>query len=63
MPKNLKPGQKSPFSGQVEIIGSKGKRTGRERTVVKGEPMPPTPKSGQRYRISDRSKNKAGRGK
>jgi len=44
MSKPLKPGQKAPKSGQYEIQGPRGGRTGIERTVVKGEPMPPTEK-------------------
>jgi len=56
----LKSGQKAPFSGQYEIIGPRGSRTGGERTVVKKEPLPPTPKPGQSYRLADRTKNKAG---
>lgn len=39
-----------------------GGGTGQERTAVRGEPLPPTPKSGQGYRIADRTKNKSGRG-
>ena len=27
------------------------------------EPLPPTPKPGQRYRIADRTKNQSGRGR
>lgn len=59
----LKPGSKAPASGQYEIVGQRGARTGVERTATRGEPLPPTPKSGQTYRIADRSKNGAGRGK
>ncbi len=59
----LKPGQTAPASGQYGIIGSRGGDTGKERTVVRGEPMPPTPKSGQSYRLVDRTRNKAGQGK
>lgn len=59
----LPPGQKSPASAQVEIVGPRGGHTGDERTVVKGKPLPPTPKPGQGYRIADRTKNGAGRGK
>jgi len=58
--KYLRPGQKSPGSGQVEIVGPRGGRTGAERTVVKGEPLPPTPKSGQQYVPVDGTKNKSG---
>lgn len=59
----FKPGEKSPFSGQVKIIGPRGGQTGTERTVTKGEPMPPTPERGQRYIIVDRTKNKSGQGR
>jgi len=55
-----KPGQKSPGSGQVEIIGPRGGKTGEERTVVKNEPFPPTPKAGQKYKPVDSTKNKSG---
>lgn len=57
MPKNiLKPGNKVPFSGQYEIIGSRGGKTGEEVTGVKGKPLPPTPKAGQKYRLVDKTK-------
>lgn len=59
MPKTkFKPGEKVPASAQVEIVGPRGGRTGEERTVVKGEPFPPTPKPGQRYIIVDKTKHK-----
>ena len=61
MSKQHRPGQKAPASGQYEIIGSRGGRTGQERTVVKGEPLPPTPAKGQSYRMADPTKNKSGR--
>jgi hypothetical protein len=57
MPKTYKPGEKAPRSGQYEIIGPRGGRTGKERTVVKDEPMPPTPKKGQEYEIVDPTKH------
>ena len=59
---SYKPGETAPFSGQYAIIGPRGGNTGVERTVVKGEPFPPTLDSGQTYRIADRTKNKSGRG-
>jgi len=62
MAKIFKPGEKSPFSGQVKIIGPRGGEVGTERTVTKGEPMPPTPERGQRYVIVDRTKNQSGQG-
>lgn len=52
-----KPGQRVPKSGQAEIIGPRGGRTGKERTVVKGEPFPPTPSPGQKYKIVDPTKH------
>ena len=55
--KTYKPGQRVPRSGQYEIIGTRGGRTGKERTVVKDEPFPPTPKGGQRYYIVDPTKH------
>ncbi|WP_199738764.1 hypothetical protein [Corallococcus sp. CA054B] len=53
----------APRSGQYEIVGPRGGRTGEERTVVRNEPLPPTPQSGQGYRITDPTKNGAGKGK
>jgi hypothetical protein len=38
-------------SGEYEIIGPRGGDTGKERTVVRGEPLPPTPKPGMGYSI------------
>ena len=55
-----KPGQKAPYSGQYGIVGPRGGYTGQERTVVKGEPLPPTPKAGLRYVINDLTKNGSG---
>lgn len=60
--KQLKPGAKAPVSAQYEILGPRGGHTGKERTVVRGEPLPPTPGPKQSYKIADRSRNKAGRG-
>lgn len=57
----LKPGQKAPVSGQYGQVGPRGGQ-GREVTVVKGEPLPPTTMKGSTYKIVDRSKNKSGRG-
>ena len=54
--KTLKPGQKASRSGQYEIIGSRGRRTGIERTVTRGEPLPPSLRSGQRFQLADATK-------
>lgn len=57
MTKTFRPGQKAEKSGQYEIIGSRGGRTGKERTVTKGEPLPPTPEADQRYILVDKTKH------
>jgi hypothetical protein len=59
----LKPGEISPASAQYGVVGPRGGDTGKEVTVPKGRPMPPTPKPGMGYVINDRTRNNAGRGK
>ncbi len=54
--KTISPGTPAPLSGQVKIPGSKV-----EVTVVKGKPMPPTPKPGQGYVFVDPTKHKKSR--
>lgn len=61
MGKKLTPGMKAPVSAQYEILGPRGGHTGEERTVVRGETLPPTPGPDQSYRIADRTKNQSGR--
>jgi hypothetical protein len=63
MKETLKPGSRAPVSAQYEIVGPRGGRTGAERTVTRGEPLPPTPEPGQGYRVSDPTNNNAGRPK
>ena len=58
MAKTYKPGERAPVSGQYGIKGTR-----QERTVVRGEPLPPTPRSGQSYRLNDATRNGAGRRK
>lgn len=60
MSKNLKPGNIAPRSGQYEIIGPRGGHTGNERTVTRGEPLPPTPKPGQSYNLTDPTHHRKG---
>jgi hypothetical protein len=57
----IKPGQTVPQSGQYEIRGIRGGHTGEERTMVRGEPAPPTPQRGQSFVMVDPTKNGAGR--
>jgi len=58
----LGPGVKSPRSGQYQQIGLRGGK-GKEVTVVKGEPLPPSPSKGVSYKLVDPTKNKSGRGR
>lgn len=53
----LRPGQKAPVSGQYELIRPYGGKTGKEVTVVKGEPMPPSPKAGMSFVLVDPTKH------
>lgn len=54
MKKNiLKPGQSVPRSGQYEVIGPRGGKTGEEITGVKGKTLPPTPRVGSTYKLVD----------
>jgi len=55
--KVMKPGNIAKDSGQYGILGPRGADTGKERTVVKGEPLPPTPKAGQGYVLKDKTKH------
>lgn len=51
------PGEKADRSGQYGIVGPRGGDTGKERTVTRGEPFPPTPKPGQKYVLVDPTKH------
>ena len=61
MSKTRKASSTVPRSGQYEIIGPRGGRTGDKRTVIRGERLCPTPKCGQGYKIVDPTKHKNGR--
>jgi hypothetical protein len=56
-----KPGEKAPVSGEYEIIGPRGGDTGKERTSIQGERLPPTPKPGQGYVVHRPAHNGAGK--
>ncbi len=60
MDKKYKPGEIASRSGQYKIVGPRGSYYG-ERTIVKGEPFPPTPKKGLFYILVDATKNGAGK--
>ena len=52
------PGERTPQSGQYEVINSNGKGTGLEVTSTAGNPFPPTSESDQSYRLVDPTKHK-----
>jgi hypothetical protein len=54
----LKPGQKTPESGQYEVTGPRGGSKGHEITSIEGKPLPPTPEKNQRYKSVDPTKHK-----
>lgn len=58
MLKPSKSGVKATMSGQYELVGPKGGRTGVERTVVANEPLPPTQVEGQQWILVDKTKTK-----
>ena len=53
----LKPGHSVPRSGQYEVIGPRGGRTGEEITGVRGKTLPPTQKPGFTYKLVDPTKH------
>jgi len=59
----LRPGTPAPASALYKIVGQRGGISGKEVTGVKGKPLPPTPNSGESYKIADRAHNKSGHGK
>ena len=52
-----KPGEIAKDSGQYPVVGPRGGDLGREVTVVKGEPFPPTREPGQGYGEPDKTKH------
>ena len=56
MGKTYKPGERAPASGQYEITRN-GKGISKERTITKNEPFPPTPKPGDKYKLTDLTKH------
>jgi hypothetical protein len=59
--KIIKPGQKTPASGQYRELGPRGGKM-IEKTMVKGHTAPPTEVKGASYKLVDRTKNKSGKG-
>ncbi len=53
-----KPGEKADISGQYAEVNTTAKPTGREATVTKNEPLPPTARKGYRWELVDKTKHK-----
>jgi hypothetical protein len=58
MSKEHKPGEIADESGQYPLVGPRGGDKGREVTVVKGKPFPPTPEKDWGYGDPDLTKHK-----
>lgn len=56
MASNSKPGKPAPQSGQYRPTGGRY-----EITAIQGRSLPPTPKSGQSWKLVDPTKHKSGR--
>lgn len=54
----LPPGTRVQRSGQYGMMNTRGNPTGNERTVVRGEPLPPTTKPGYTYKLVDPTKTR-----
>jgi len=59
--KSFKPGQIAERSGLYRQIGPRG-GLGNQVTVVRGEPLPPTPKPDMTYTLERPADNKSGKG-
>jgi hypothetical protein len=57
MKTTFKPGEITKRSGQYEIIGPRGGKTGEEITSVKNKPLPPARKPGITYKLVDPTKH------
>lgn len=52
------PGEKTPQSGQYELVNSNGEGTGIEVTSTQGKPLPPTSIANHFYQLVDPTKHK-----
>jgi hypothetical protein len=60
--RGLRPGAIAPVSGEYRIVGVRGGRTNVERTVKKGQRLPPTRRTGETYQVARRAHNGWGKG-
>lgn len=57
----LRPGSRSPVSGQLKVVGPRGGVSGKEITSIKGRTLPPSPAPGVTYKVTDPTNNKSGK--
>lgn len=57
MKDKLKPGEKAPESGIYGIVGPRGGDTGKEIVAEEREPLPPTRKPGEGYKLKRPAKH------
>lgn len=56
----LRPGTPAPASAQYKVVGPRGGLSGKEITSIKGKRLPPSPRAGVTYKLTDRTHNKSG---
>ena len=57
--KSLTPGTMTPRSGIYEQVGPRGGRTGEQATSTKGNPLPPTVKAGETWKLVEPARHKS----
>ncbi|OGC50340.1 hypothetical protein A2716_03990 [candidate division WWE3 bacterium RIFCSPHIGHO2_01_FULL_40_23] len=57
MKRSYKPGEIAQESGQYTLYNRLGHSERVQTTVVRGEPIPPTPKKDMRYVLTDKTKH------
>ena len=59
--KTFKPGSPAPRSGIYDKIGPRGGNTGQQADSTKGNPLPPTSKPGESWRLNTPAHHKSGK--
>jgi hypothetical protein len=59
--KGLKPGSTTPESGIYEKVGPRGGKTSEQATSTRGNPLPPTEKAGETWKLVEPAHHKSDR--
>ncbi len=59
--KGLRPGTTTPRSGIYDKVGPRGGNTGQQADSTKGNPLPPTDKPGETWRLNTPARHKDGK--